>query len=127
MSGTGYRRILERCLDDAKILYTSSTMGILVANGTLPNGIQVSNVYMSFFQENIIIQSVPTANNFMITACYRVFSDPSKQQGSDIRVPLVLVLSHEQVSSHPYTYLYAELKKLYPDSTDWIDNYSPVK
>lgn len=93
-------------------------MGILVAQGTLPNGVQVSNVYMSFFQENIVIQSVPAANNFMITSSYRVFADPSKQQGSDIRVPLILVLSQDQVSSHPYTYLYAELKKLYPDSTD---------
>jgi hypothetical protein len=100
-------------------------MGILVANGTLPNGIQVSNVYMSFCQENITTQSVPIANNFMVSACYRVFADPSRQKGSNIRIPIVIVLPQSDMESHPYTYLYAELKKLYPDSIDWTENAPP--
>ena len=93
-------------------------MGILVKNATLPGGIQVSNVYMSFFEESIIIQSIPVASNFMVSASYRVFADPSKTQGSNIRLPMVLVLSQRQAEKNPYTYLYTELKKLYPDSSD---------
>ena len=102
-------------------------MGILVANGTLPSGVQVSNVYMSFSDETIQVQSIPTANNFVFSTSYRVFADPSKVYGSNIRVPIRVIITQPEALSHPYTFLYQQLKTLYPDNTDWFENSTPTE
>ena len=97
-------------------------MGILVSEGTLPSGVQVSNVYMSFAEETVGIQSVPTANTFLITACYRVFADPSKASGTNIRVPLSIVISGQDIDASIYGKLYDKLKTEYPNNLDSLDN-----
>lgn len=110
------------CQSRVKIVYIRYKMGILVTNGTLPNGIQVSNVYMSFFLESVVIQSNPLSNTFMISTSYRVFADPSKKQGSTIRFPIHVVMNHSDCVLNPYTYLYENLKTTYKNNTDWMDN-----
>lgn len=101
-------------------------MGIL-ASGTLPSGISVSNVYASFSDEIIMTRSIPNANTFAVSACYRVFSDPSKVNGSNIRAPIQVVLSNTQISDSVYSHLYAQLKTIFPDSTDYHENSVPAQ
>jgi hypothetical protein len=101
-------------------------MGILVT-GTLPSGISVSNVYVSFADETIMTRSIPSANTFGVTACYRVFSDPSKVNGCNIRAPIQVVLSNSQIGDSIYGHLYAQLKTIFPDSTDYHENSVPAQ
>lgn len=100
-------------------------MGILVTEGTLPSGIQVSNVYMSFAEETVSVQSVPTANTFLVSVCYRVFADPSKSSGTNIRVPMSIVISEQDIDASVYEKLYDKLKTNYPNSSDWHENSFP--
>lgn len=97
-------------------------MGLFVYSGTLPSGVQVSNVYMSFNNENIVVQSISPVDNFMISASCNVFSDPYRTKPSDIKVPIVVTIKQVDMKIHPYYFLYRELKKLYPNSVDWIRN-----
>lgn len=100
-------------------------MGILVIEGTLPSGIQVSNVYMSFSDETISVQSVPTANTFLVSGCYRVFADPSKSAGTNIRLPIQTVLSGTDINGSVYDKLYDKLKSDYPNNSEWHENSFP--
>jgi len=100
-------------------------MGILVTEGTLPSGIQVSNVYMSFADETVSVQSVPTANTFLVSVCYRVFADPSKASGTNIRIPMSVTLLESEIDASVYGKLYDKLKTDYPNSSDWQENSFP--
>jgi hypothetical protein len=95
-------------------------MGIIVADGILPSGIRVSNVYMSFFSESVYVKAEPSG--FSLSACYRVFKDPSKQTPSDMRVPMFVAIGNSEINGSIYDILYRELKKTYPNSTDFKDN-----
>ena len=92
-------------------------MGIIVTNGTLPSGIPISNVYMSFSEEPVY--TVQQGENWRINSYYNVFSDPSKSGGSNIRVNLVTTTSNIAEGS-PYYFLYDALKNVYPNNIDSI-------
>lgn len=93
-------------------------MGILVSEGTLPSGVQVSNVYMSFRNEVVYI-SVGGGNKngettqWNINTHYRVFKDPAKTT-SDIRVPFCVFA--KDITRPVYAILYEQLECIYPDS-----------
>ena len=91
-------------------------MGILVSDGTLPSGISVSNVYMSFDSEVVYVTPRSADGGHTIQANYKVFKDDTKQPISDVRIPLVTHVSN--ISVGVYTSLYENLKQIYPSSVD---------
>ena len=89
-------------------------MGILVT-GNLPSGILVSNVYISFNEEPIYVSPTDTGM-YRINSTYKVFTDPTKTQGSNIRIPITIQLN--DISPGIYSLLYEELKSIYPNNVD---------
>lgn len=96
-------------------------MGILVPEASLPNGITVNNVYMSFASEVIYVHPRNTDGSRHVTSNYRVFKDCTKTPYSDIKFPISVI-----VTSDPYEnvhdLLYSELKQAYPGSEDSLVN-----
>jgi hypothetical protein len=91
-------------------------MGILVADGVLPSGIPVSNVYMSFDSEVIYVSPRGADGKYTIQTNYKVFKDDTKQPSSDIRVQLAIQVN--DISVGVFQSLYENLKQIYPDSVD---------
>lgn len=91
-------------------------MGILVNEGTLPSGLPVSNVYMSF--GNDVIYVYPKSGNDMYTVRgeYKVYRDETKFPGTDIRIQTSTEVS--DISTGVFQILYQKLKEEYPDSQD---------
>jgi hypothetical protein len=112
-------------------------MGIFVPEATLPSGIQLSNVYMSFSGEVIYVSQVGAIVNgppttiqdkynknhwWQISSYYKVY--PHKiQRGveSNIRVQFSNVIP--LIEKSPYDYLYQALMDQYPNSTADIDTW----
>jgi len=92
-------------------------MGIIVTDGTLPSGIPLTNVYMSFSGEPVYV--LKDGDVWKIHSYYSVFSDPSKSNGSNIRVNLTTTTSNIAEGS-PYYFLYCALKMLYPNNIDSV-------
>jgi hypothetical protein len=111
-------------------------MGILVPEATLPSGIKLSNVYMSFTGEVVFVSQVMNAtgppttiqskynknHQWQISSHYKVYPKKS-QMGTDsnIRVPFSNIVT--VIDRSPYDYLYAALMRQYPDSTADIDTW----
>jgi hypothetical protein len=96
-------------------------MGILVPEALLPNGITVSNVYMSFASEVVYFHPRNMDGSYQITSQYRVYKDSTKNPESDIKFPVsVTVTSISNNSVHDL--LYNQLKTFYNGYTDSIDN-----
>jgi hypothetical protein len=89
-------------------------MGILVPEASLPMGITVSNVYMSFSGE--VIYTVPMSGQYNVNTYYNVYKDETKIPDTNIRISLAIQVS--DISVGVYTSLYENLKALYPGSTD---------
>jgi len=89
-------------------------MGILVPEATLPMGITISNVYMSFSGE--VIYTCPTNGQYTINTSYKVYKDETKQPDTNIKIPLTVHVS--DISVGVYTSLYENLKQIYHDSVD---------
>lgn len=92
-------------------------MGLFVAQATLPSGIQVSNVYMSFNGETVYTSQCPM-NVWEITSSYRVYSDSAKSLPTNTRVSLSVRTSN--TNTNAYSELYLKLKETYPNSIDHI-------
>jgi hypothetical protein len=94
-------------------------MGILVPQAVLSSGIQLSNVYMSFSGE--IIQILPRGNNqYGILSYCKVWLDKTKNPfNTEIKFPVETLLN---VNSPAHQSLYAELKRMFPDSTDLYED-----
>jgi hypothetical protein len=90
-------------------------MGITVPQATLPSGINVSNVYMSFANEVIYISPTSNSKN-VINSYYNVYKDSTKTLGTNIRIPICVIV--DDISVSVYTLLYDNLKQTYPGSTD---------
>ena len=89
-------------------------MGLTVS-GKLPSGITVSNVYLSFNIELVYV--FPIENGlYRINSSYKIFTDSTKADGTDIRIPICIQTS--DISSGVYTLLYNELKNIYPNNVD---------
>jgi len=87
-------------------------MGIFVPSATLPAGIQLSNVYMSFSGE--MVYTAQMCGGWRINSFYKVFSDQQTKK-SNIRIDAT-VLTHKL--DDPYKILYTELKNQYPEAID---------
>ena len=99
-------------------------MGILVPEALLPSSnIAVSNVYMSFSGEVVQTIKHPYTGEYILSSNYRVFSNPTKQPGTNIIEPLMVPYSN--LDQGVFTVLYAALKELYPGSEDSLVNYAP--
>lgn len=111
-------------------------MGILVPEATLPSGIKLSNVYMSFTGEVVFVSQVmnsmgpPTTmqdkysknHQWQISSHYKVYpSKPQRGTESNIRVPFSNIVP--VISQSPYDYLYKALVDSYPNSTADIDTW----
>ena len=87
-------------------------MGILVPYATLAVGVTASNVYMSFTNEMVYVNQ--SSGKWRINSFYKVFGD-RQQRKSNIRIDIATVTDK---LDDPYSILYAELKKIYPDSIE---------
>lgn len=92
-------------------------MGIFVPEATLPMGITISNVYMSFSGE--VIYTSPMNGHYTVNTYYKVYKDETKQPDTNIRIPLNVQVS--DISVGVYTSLYKNLKQIYPNSIDILD------
>jgi hypothetical protein len=95
-------------------------MGIL-ASGTLPSGIQLSNVYISFNNESIYVRPNTMNKTIEYTVCYKVFADPSKQGECLIRVPFQVGVPIGEDTGRAFDVVYTHLKSLWPGSIDVIE------
>jgi hypothetical protein len=91
-------------------------MGILVYEGTLPSGIPVSNVYMSFGSEIVYISPKSPDDRYTVNTHYKVYKDDTKNPNSDIRIPFAIQVN--DISVGIFQSLYENLKQIYPDSVD---------
>jgi len=91
-------------------------MGILVPYATLSPGITASNVYMSFTNEVIYINQ--SGGKWRVNSFYKVFGD-RQQKKSSIRFDISATVDR---LDDPYSILYAELKKIYPESIEVFEN-----
>jgi hypothetical protein len=96
-------------------------MGI-IATGTLPSGVQVTRVYMSFNGESVYVKPVMGGRFFECTVCYKVFSDATKAGGAAARIPMQIVVPETDFDQSVFRLLYAHLKSLYPQSVDYLPN-----
>jgi len=92
-------------------------MGIIVPEATLPMGITLSNVYMSFSGEAIYVSSGSGLYN--INGIYKVFKDETKTPDTNIRIPISATINDIK-DKDVYTILYTQLKTIYPGSQDVI-------
>ena len=93
-------------------------MGIIVPEAILPSKIGISNVYISFAQENILV-SKSYNNTWRVNTNYNIFNDESKVDGTNIRIPIEVNSSN--ITEGVYSILYTELKNRYPNSQDIIN------
>jgi hypothetical protein len=93
-------------------------MGILVSEATLPSGIQVSNVYMSFSDEPVYMSRLP--DGYQVYSYYKVWSNSLRDKPADIRILLTIKSPNADNSVH--SILYDGLKQLYPNYTDHYNN-----
>lgn len=113
-------------------------MGILVPEATLPSGIKLSNVYMSFTGEAVFVSQVGTSPNatvgqnrfnpaltWQVSSHYKVYpSKPVRGKDSNIRVPFSAIV--EVFDKSPYDFLYKALMDYYPSSKSVIESWQVV-
>ena len=92
------------------------SMGIFVQQATLPSGVKVSNVYMSFSGE--VVYTAQMKGGWRIQSTYKVFKDQiSAKSGSNIKIEFSTFVTD---LSNPYGHLYDALKEAYPGAVDVI-------
>lgn len=93
-------------------------MGIFVNSGVMPSGLTLSNVYISFNMEPVIVFPKNsfglTESNLMVKSRYRVYTDPEKSNGSNIQEEICVETT--DIRRPIYDILYEELSIMYPDS-----------
>jgi hypothetical protein len=93
-------------------------MGLLVNNGTLPGGIEVSNIYMTFSDFPVYIMP-KGKGQYDIRGFYSVYpSESAPRTTRDTSIELTAPVT--DVSGSLHSMLYAQLKSLYPDSTNML-------
>lgn len=90
-------------------------MGVIIPEATLPSQIKVSNVYASFSNENILVFN-NNNGSWRVASNYKLFSDPAKTNGTDIRIPIEVNTSN--IATGVYYILYQKIKEIYPGSID---------
>ena len=93
-------------------------MGIFVNSGVTSSGLVLTNVYISFNTEAVIVFPKNsfglTESNFMVKSRYRVYTNPEKTGGTDIQEDICVETTN--ISRPIYDILYEELITMYPDS-----------
>jgi hypothetical protein len=97
-------------------------MGILVPEASIPMGISLSNVYMSFTSENIYVCS--GSGKYNINSYYKIFKDQTKIPDTNIRIPISVTIDDIK-DRDVYSILYSELKTIYSGSQDIIEYKYP--
>lgn len=93
-------------------------MGLLVNSGILPGGVSVSNIYMTFSDFPVYIMP-KGKGQYDIRGFYSVYpSETASRSTRDTSIELVATVT--DVSGCLHTMLYAQLKSLYPDSTNML-------
>jgi hypothetical protein len=92
-------------------------MGILVPEATLPMGLVLSNVYVTFGGETIYVNPKNQLDMYRVSSTYRVYKDPSKEGGTNITVPISVSVA-DIARDSIFGILYEELKIIYPGSVD---------
>jgi hypothetical protein len=92
-------------------------MGILVPNCTLPNGIVITDAFICFTGEKVIVQKDVSGETYCVVSTYRVYKD-STRTGPVIILCPIIVEGITNVVNSPYNYLYDSLKQTYPGSVD---------
>lgn len=88
-------------------------MGLLVRSGTLPGGIGVKNVYMTFSDFPVYI--MPKGNGqYEIRGYYSVYPSENERKQRDTIIDLISSVT--DVSGSLHAMLYLKLKEVYPDS-----------
>lgn len=97
-------------------------MGIILTDVyTLPSGIELSNAYVSFFQEQLFLQpqNFPDiGQGFMVNSCYRVYKDKTAREEIKDVVEKGAIMNTTSSLSDAYTQLYTALKLKFPNSID---------
>ena len=89
---------------------------MFVNNGTLPGGVTVNNVYMTFSDFPIYIMP-KGKGQYDIRGFYSIYPDEtSPRTVRDTSIEFVVPVTDVSTSLH--SMLYAQLKTLYPDSTN---------
>ena len=91
-------------------------MGIIVPEATLPSGIKVSNVYMSFSGSMVYVEPKYPNDIYTVRSNYKVFKDETKQLDTNISIPFAIQVN--DISVGVYISLYENLKQVYPSSID---------
>ena len=94
-------------------------MGIIVKTGTLPSGIQVSNVYIGFGGEMICIS--PRTDVYHVTTYYRVFGDQTRKDGEPaarVMMQVTVMKPDFHGSDDCFMLLYQKLKQQFPNYID---------
>ena len=113
-------------------------MGIFVPEATLPTGIKLSNVYMSFSGEVVFVSQLgpnaaanPAQARFNpaivwhISSSYKVYlSKPKRGQDSNIKVPFSITV--EVFDKSPYDFLYKALMNYYPSAQSVIEPWQVI-
>ncbi len=98
-------------------------MGIILTDVyTLNNGIELSNVYISFFEEQLFIQprNLPDGNKFIVSACYRLYKDKTAREEIKEAVEKSTIMNMADNLAVVYDQLYVALKQKFPSSVDDI-------
>ena len=96
-------------------------MGIFVPTATLPSGITVSNVYMTFANEIVYIMQMNASGSYQVTSYCNVFSDrKTARSGTPSNIRFNVTTKGSNVVCG-YQALYNELKTRYPDALDVIE------
>ena len=102
-------------------------MGILVASATLPSGVQVNNVYMSYNRETVhITPLLPSGTGFRVFTHYNVFGGNDQSKVSNIRIIHDFNITESEIEDGIYFHLYDKLKLAYPGAVDKISAPIPT-
>ena len=93
-------------------------MGIFVNSGVMSSGVSLTNVYLSFNMEPVIVFPKNsfglTESNSMVKCRYRVYSNPEKSDGWIIQEDICV--ETPDTRRPIYDILYEQLTLIYPDS-----------
>ena len=97
-------------------------MGIILTDVySLPSGINLSNAYISFYQEQLFIQptiGIDTSTQYMVSSNYRIYRD---QEARDLVLGVVeksAIMNTSDTIADAYSQLYVALKQKFPNSID---------
>jgi hypothetical protein len=93
-------------------------MGLLVNSATLPCGVTVNNIYMTFSDFPVYIMP-KEKGQYEIRGFYTMYpSETSPRASRDTGVELAALVT--DVSGSLHSMLYSQLKTLYPDSINML-------